>query len=206
MYIDFKTAMGLLSVAIMLAAYGTQLRKTYRGESEPHPISWVGFGFLTGVGYVVQWQKGAEAGSWVMGLTAVFCLLIAGMSQYKKHWHLRDFGAEDWKAFVGGVVVFAVYLLSLRYSWGALVSALLATSADLLLYKPIISHVRRTPERESATAYGLNSLKFVPSFFAMGAYSMETCLYPGALVVANAFTAAYILHRRKQLARMAAIE
>src|SRR5665213_2328311 len=74
----FKELMGYLAVAIMLIAYGVQLIQTYRGKSEPHPITWIGFGFLVGAGYLVQLQKGAGPGSWVMGLTAIFCLLAAG--------------------------------------------------------------------------------------------------------------------------------
>lgn len=199
MTIDFKTAMGLLAVVIMLAAYGVNLWKTYIGKSEPHPIAWIGFGLLTGIGFVIQWQKGAGAGGWVMGLTAIFCIFIAAMSQYKRRWHLSDFDREDWSSFAGGIVVFAIYLLSLRLSWGALISASLATLADLWLYVPILKKVWSYPETENATAYFLNSLKFVPALFAMDAYSVETCLYPSALIVANAFTAAYAILRRKWL-------
>ena len=54
------------------------------------------------------------------------------------------------------------------------------------------------PEKESATAYGLNSLKFVPSLFAMEAYSVETCLYPSAMVVINIIVVIYLIWRRNR--------
>ncbi len=55
----FGFIMGTLAVVIMLFAYGLQLRKTWKGISEPHPIAWFGFGLLTAIGYLVQWQEGA---------------------------------------------------------------------------------------------------------------------------------------------------
>jgi hypothetical protein len=197
--LDFKDTMGGLAVVIMLAAYIVQLWKTYEGKSEPHPIAWFGFGLLTGVGYLVQWQKGAGAGSWVMGVTAIFCFLVGGMSQYKRRWKVGDFDFWDWVALGAGGGLFALYLMSRNLSWGPLVSAVLATAADLVLYIPIFKKAWMLPEKENRTSYGLNSLKFVPSFFAMDSYSWETCLYPGALVAMNAIVVAYLSWRRQQL-------
>jgi len=197
--LEFKDAMGGLAVAIMGVAYGVQLWKTYEGKSEPHPIAWFGFGLLTGVGFFVQWQKGAGAGSWVMGVTAIFCLLVGGMSQYKRNWQLRDFDWWDWGALLGGACLFFLYVTSKDFSWGPFISAVLATSADLVLYIPIFKKAWMLPEKENATAYGLNSLKFAPSLLAMDTYSVETCLYPAALVVINAIVVLYLLCRRRSV-------
>ena len=194
-----KILMGGLAVAIMLLAYVLQLYKTWKGISEPHPIAWFGFGLLTGVGYLVQLQKGAGAGSWVMGITAIFCFLVGGMSQYKKHWRLINFNGWDWGALIAGIGLFALYLICAKLAWGPIVSAILATSADLVLYIPIFKKAWMEPEKEYVPSYGLNSLKFVPSIFAMGSYSVETCLYPLSLIIANAVVVIYLGWRRKCL-------
>jgi hypothetical protein len=199
----YKNLMGSLAVAIMLVAYGVQLWKTYEGKSEPHPIAWFGFGFLTAIGFFVQWQKGAGPGSWVMGVTAVFCFLVGAMSQYKRRWRPSDFDRWDWASLVGGGSLFGLYLISRDLSWGPLVSACLATTADLVLYWPIFKKGWILPGKENATAYGLNSLKFVPSLFAMDAYSVETYLYPAAMVVINAIVVFFLLWRRRQLRMLA---
>lgn len=196
-----KVLMGSLAVAIMLVAYGLQLWRTYEGKSEPHPIAWFGFGLLTGAGFLVQWQKGAGAGSWVMGLTAIFCILVGGMSQYKKHWRMSDFDRWDWAALILGGGLFVIYLISRNLSLGPLVSACLVTAADLVLYWPIIHRSRTYPHKEYAPAYGLNSLKFVPSLFAMGDRSYETCLYPSVMIGINAYVFGYLYWRRAQLAK-----
>ncbi len=196
-----KNLMGGLAVAMMLLACGVQLSKTYAGKAEPHPIAWFGFGLLTGVGFLIQWQKSAGPGSWVMGSTAIGCILVGSMSQYMKRWRLSDFDRWDWGALAAGAGFFAFYLRSRNLSFGPLVSAVLATSADLVLYIPIFKNAWLLPRKETATAYGLNSLKFLPSLFAMDSYSVETCLYPSAMIVINATVVLYLAVRRQRLAQ-----
>jgi len=149
---------------------------------------------------LVQIQKEAGAGSWVMGATAIFCVLISGMAQYKRRWLLKEFGRWDWGALAAGIALFALYLGSKNFSWGPILSAALATSADLVLYVPIFTKAWTLPQMENRTSYALNSLKFIPSFFAMESYSWETCLYPAALVVMNAVVVIYLFWRRRCLA------
>ncbi len=185
----------------MFVAYTWQLWKIWNGASKPHPIAWIGFGLLTGIGYLVQYQEGAGAGSWVMGLTAIFCFLIAGMSQYKVRWQKSDFNNWDWAALILGIGLFVLYLISKRLAWGPTLSAILATLADLVFYIPIFRKAWMLPYDEFAPAYTLNSLKFVPSMFAMSAYSTATCLYPFAMIFANAIVVFYLLWRRKCLTR-----
>jgi hypothetical protein len=199
--IGYKNALGLMALVIMFAAYGIQLWKTTQGKSEPHPIAWFGFGLLTGVGYLVQWQKGAGPGGWVMGVTALFCFLVAGLSQYKRRWQLTDFDKWDWGAMLSGVGLFLLYIASRGLSSGPLVSAILATSADLALYIPIFKRAWMLPRKEVATAYGLNGVKFLPSLFAMENYSVETLLYPTALFVTNLAVVVYLRWRRRCVPR-----
>ena len=192
--------MGNLAIAIMLLAYSLQIWKINKGISKPHLITWFGFGLLTGIGYLVQRQEGAGAGSWVMGLTALFCFLIAGMTQYKNHWRISDFDFWDWASFVLGIILFALYLTCKHLSWGPITSAILATLADLVLYGPTLKEAWSKPENEYWPAYALNSLKFLPSLFAMDNYSTATCLYPAALVFMNGFMVFYFWWRKNSLA------
>jgi hypothetical protein len=182
----------------MVFAYSAQLCKTYKGKSEPHPIAWFGFGFLTVMGFLIQWQKGAGAGSWVMGMSSVFCFFVGGMSCYKKEWKRNDFDGWDWSALTAGAGLLVLYLISRNLSSGPLVSVVLVTVANLVLYTPIFKRTWMLPGKESATAYGLNSLKFVPSLFAMDVHSIETCLYPTALAIINAIVVVHLIRRRNR--------
>ena len=91
--LTFKDSMGALAVAITLVAYGIYVWQTLRGEARPHPLSWLIFGILTGTAYLVQVDEAAGAGSWVMGITAVVCLLLCLMSFWRGE---RAFPWYEW--------------------------------------------------------------------------------------------------------------
>lgn len=189
---DSKSLMGASSVAIMLLAYAIYIWQTAREEGvRPHPFSWFLWGFVTGVAYLVQVSQGAGAGSWVVGLTSLICVLIGAFSFLKHQWYFSVF---DWLSLAAGLAVFAFYLLSRKPTE----SAVLATVTDVIGYASTIKQGWREPEKDSATSFALNSAKFVPSIFALNSYSVATCLYPATLVVMNAAVAAMLLLRRRK--------
>lgn len=194
-----RVTMGLLGLVITGAAYAVMIWKTLTGKARPHPIAWYGFGALTAVGFFVQWQKGAGAGSWVLGLTFVACFVVGWLSQWKGHWRVRDFDSWDWLALTLGLGCGTLYVSSWNLSLGPLVSAVWATLGDLILYAPILKNAWAKPDDENATGYFLNSVKFLPTFAAMHVWSWETCVYPAALVFMNGFVVLYLFWRGRRL-------
>jgi hypothetical protein len=189
----FKVAMGALSVVIMLIAYAIYLWQTAREDGvRPHPFSWFLWGFVTGVVYLVQITQGGAAGSWVVGFTSLFCLLIGGFSLFKHRWQFSPF---DWLSLGTGLLVFAYYLLSKNPTW----SAILATTTDVIGYASTIKKGWAEPNKDSATSFALNSAKFVPSLLALGSYSLATWLYPATLVLMNGAVATMLLLRRRRI-------
>jgi hypothetical protein len=195
----FQLAMGVLGVVITTAAYAVMIWKTVRGEARPHPMAWYGFGALTAVGYFVQWQKGAGAGSWVFELTSLACFVVGAISQWKGCWRIRDFDAWDWLALGLGLGCSILYAVSRNLAFGPLASAAWATIGDLILYTPILKNAWQNPNDENPTGYLLNAIKFIPSFAAMNVWSVETCLYPVALVLMNGFVVFYLNWRKTVL-------
>lgn len=193
MGIAFKPAMGALSVVIMLVAYSIYIWQTSRaGGVRPHPFSWFLWGFVTGVAYLVQVTQGAGPGSWVVGLTALICFLIGGLSFFKHRWRFSLF---DWCALAAGLLVFGYYLLSKNPT----LSAVLATTTDVIGYASTIKKGWTEPHKDSATSFALNSAKFIPSLLALESYSLATWLYPATLVLVNGAVATLLLVRRRQL-------
>jgi hypothetical protein len=188
-----KDAMGALAVVITLAAYGIYVWQTLRGEARPHPLSWLIFAILTGTGYLVQVDEAAGAGSWVMGITAIVCLLLCVMSFSRGE---RAFPWYEWAFLVAAAVVFAFYL----WSHQPAVSATLAAAVAVLGFGPTLTKAWARPASDSVTTFTLNGLKFVPAFFAMDTLTVATCVMPAALVVANLAVALIIYVRRKQTA------
>jgi hypothetical protein len=181
--------MGAFAVVITLVAYGIYVWQTLRGEARPHPLSWLIFGILTGTAYLVQVDEAAGPGSWVMGITAVVCLLLCLMSFWRGE---RTFPWYEWAFLVAAAVIFIFYLLSRQPT----TAAVLAAIVSVLGFGPTVTKAWQRPHSDSITTFSLNSIKFIPAFFAMDSFSVATCVMPAALVVANAAVALIIYVRR----------
>jgi hypothetical protein len=187
--ITFKDFMGGLAVVITLVAYGIYVWQTLRGEARPHPLSWLIFGILTGTAYLVQLDEAAGPGSWVMGITAVVCLLLCLMSFWRGE---RTFPWYEWAFLFAAAIIFIFYLWSREPT----ISAVLAAVVSVLGFGPTVTKAWPRPHSDSITTFALNSIKFVPAFFAMDNLSLATCVMPAALVLANAAVALIIYARR----------
>jgi hypothetical protein len=189
--ITFKTAMGALAVVIALVAYGIYAWQTLRGQTRPHPLSWLIFGILTGTGYWVQLDEAAGPGSWVMGITTVVCLLLCVMSFLQGE---RVFPWYEWAFLAAAAIIFVFYLLSRQPTTAAVLAAIVA----VLGFGPTVTKAWARPHSDSITTFALNSIKFVPAFFALDTLTVATCVMPAALVVANAAVALIIFARRRK--------
>ena len=206
----FKDLMGALAVVIAVVAYAIYAWKTLRGKTRPHPLSWLIFGILTGTGYLVQLDQAAGPGSWVMGVTTIVCLLLCVTSFLKGE---RVFPWYEWAFLAAAAIVFGFYLWSRSpellaattsgpvregmIANGPAISALLASFVNVLGFGPTVTKAWSRPHSDSVTTFVLNSLKFVPSFFAMDSLSIATCALPATLVIANAAVALVIYGRRR---------
>jgi chromate transport protein ChrA len=191
---DFKELMGALAVLIALVAYGVYGWQTAAGQTRPHPLSWLIFGLLTATGFLVQWNEKAGPGSWVMGVTAAICFILAAVSVKKGE---RTFPWYEWAFLIAAGVVFLFYLWTKEPTS----SAVLATAVDVLGYGPTLTKAWSRPASDSVTSFALNSLKFIPSLFAMDNVSVATCVYPSTLIVVNGAVAILLLWRRAQMSK-----
>jgi hypothetical protein len=186
-----KTALGLLSIGIGAAAYTVYIGQTAKKKGvQPHPLSWILWGLVTGVAYLVQRERGGAAGSWVTGFTSCVCFLIGGLSLAKRTWRFSRF---DKVSIWFGLGVLLFYVLSRNPTH----SAILATIVDVVGYLPTVKKAWIEPYKDSATSFSLNSVKFVPALLALQSYSVATWLYPVTLVVVNGGVATLLLVRRR---------
>lgn len=186
--------MGYLSVAITLTGYVLYITSMYRKASpekqiKPHPLSWSLFGFLTATGWLAQEMKGGHDGSWCLGITSLFCFLIATLSFKRYSWR---FEKKDWVFVVVGMVLF---LYSVFVQTPA-ISATLATLADLAGYGPTLRKGWRQPYTDNPVNFTFNSVKCIPAILALASYSWATCVYLVMLIGMNGFVATMLIARR----------
>jgi len=196
----FKLSMGYFSIAITFWAYLLYIASMFREVDaagrriEPHPLSWMLFGFLTGIGWLVQVAEGGQAGSWCLGVTAFFCFGIAGISWWKHEWR---FSWDEWVWVAVGVCLFLFYLLTKAST----LAVTLAVLADMAGYGPTVKKGWGNPYKDNPTVFALNSAKCIPALLALSAYSWDTSLYLWMLLVANGLVAAMLVLRRRHMDR-----
>jgi hypothetical protein len=198
-----KVVLSLAGTGIALTGYCWTIYKTYRGRSAPNPMSWFGFGGLTGVGALVQHEMGAGIGALTMDVTALACIVQGGASVLWKEggWHWSDFKVEDWCALTAGTACFAVFMLSNCLSLTPLVSAAFATIADFFLYAPAIRSSWTFPRGENAFGYSMQSAKNLPAIASLPSFSPASWIYPMMLLWMNAAMIVYFLSRRLFVSR-----
>jgi hypothetical protein len=186
---DYKTLLGLLSGAMALLAYYIYLKDVFANKTRPHMFSWLIWGLLASTAYFGQVSGKAGPGEWVTGLTALGCLLIFVVAIFKgeKDIHKID---KYLLAIASLSIVLLVVVNDDRVSTTLAIVALVIGSfltTKKAYYKP---------DEETAKTFALNSIKFVPSIFALSTYSYLTVAYPVSALVTNAVIAIVIVLRR----------
>lgn len=196
----YKPACGVASVIISIAAYTRYLRRTSEeGGIQPHPFSWLPWGLVSTVAFLVQLtQGGGWWGSMVTGITAAACFAIVFQTFRKHDWQFDRFDQFLLALSVGALIIYAYcYLWGKDPTW----SAVLATLTDVLGYAPTIRKGWVAPDTDDARSFLWNGIKFVPAVLALGSYSLATVLYPATLVVVNCGVWAMLLIRGRTVLR-----
>lgn len=156
-----KATLGAISVLISAFAYGIYISQTIRNEDvQPHQFLWLLWGFVSDVAALVQWTKGAGAGTWVTAFTAFVCFIIGVLTLLKHSWRFSRF---DWLCLAIGIIVVAFDVIAKNTT----TSAVFATGAGLVGYYYTIKKGWSSPYTDSATSFALNSAKFIPALFAL---------------------------------------
>jgi|SRR6185312_1134310 len=192
---NLKLFLGTLSVLISIPAYAIYIRETIKKDGiQPHPFSWLLWGFVTTIAALAQHAEDGGPGLWVTAFTAVICFLIGILTLSKNDWH---FSKSDWTALIVGTIAALLY----AFQRNATAAAVLATIADVIAYKPTVTKGWIDPSTETPTSFLLNSMKFIPALAALNSYSIATSLYPATLVVVNGAVWLMLLFRHRQLGR-----
>ncbi len=186
-----KNILGLVSVAVSMAGYGSYLVSIFRKRTKPHAFSWLVWSILMAIVFFAQMSDKGGAGSWVTGVSALMCSLIAMAAI--RHGE-KSITRSDWLAFIGALIAIPVW----RLTKDPLAAVLVATVIDALAYYPTFRKSYLKPFEENFQTYCLDILKWVVAFFALEHYSAVTLTYPLFLLAANSTLVAMILVRRQK--------
>ncbi|HTH72754.1 MAG TPA: hypothetical protein VL737_05355 [Candidatus Pristimantibacillus sp.] len=177
-----KLFFGVLSLIPAVIAYYLYFRDMFRGKTKPHGFSWLVWGLLSGTGFLAQISAHAGIGAWATGLTSVASLTIAGFA--------LKLGTTRPTRFDWTLLYMALSSLLLLFVVKSEEAALWLTLIALVAgFAMNIRKAYRKPSEENATAFWLNTLKFIPAIFALNSFVFLTVAYPLVAAVGNAAVA-----------------
>jgi hypothetical protein len=190
----YKIAFGTVSLGVTVAAYWVYFHKILNEPNiRPQPTSWLIWGLVTLIAYVMQQLRGAGPGSWTTLLTVAACVEIVYMAIRKKK--------EDWRfTWLDGTSLGLALLAVSCYAAtrDPTYAAVFATLADVIGYGPTISKSWSDPYSDSALAFSLNAAKFIVALPALWPWSIATSLYPLVVAIMNSIVTAILLKQRRE--------
>ena len=190
-FMDYKTILGIAALVIDIPSYVLYFRDIYFRNTRPHVFSWFVWSLLTGIAFFAQISKGAGVGAWVTGLTSVLCLLIAVIALFRGE---KIITKVDWISFVAAFFGIILWV----FTDSPLAAVIVVSIVDLLGFVPTFRKSYHRPFQESPWPFGLGSLKFGISLFALESFNLTTALYPATLVISNGIFVIMLLIRRQR--------
>ena len=187
---EYKILLGLAAAGVGIAAYAYYFRGILAGKTKPHVFTWLVWALITSIVFAAQVQKGAGPGAWVTGVTALCTFLVAAIA-FKSGY--KDIRLLDWFCLAGALLGLGLWITT-KDPLSAVVTV---TLVDAIAFLPTFRKAYRKPFEENATAFALNSLKFIVGLAALETYALATWLYPASLVLTNGAFALMLLLRRR---------
>ena len=190
---DYKTALGALSVIFALLQYGPYIRDVLRNKTKPHAFSWFVWSLPSGIVFAAQLVKGGEAGAWASGVSTFLCTIIFILCFWRGE---KNITRLDVVALLLGLVAIALWIIT-DDPFDAVV---LTTVADLIGFVPTVRKSVAKPYEETASTYLVSVIKWTLSILALGSMSATNVIYPLAMIISNAAMVFFLFYRRKQIA------
>lgn len=173
-----KDFIGLVTVALALIGLVPYIIDIFRNKTKPHIFTWVVWALVTFLAFLVQWQKGAGAGSWTTGVTGILTIFIAFISLKKGS---RDITTSDVIIFVAALLAIIPWLLTKDPT----ISIIILTAIDALAFVPTMRKTVNDPTSETMSSYIINAVRHSLSIVALSNYNLGTYLYPAVVALCN---------------------
>ena len=196
-----KELFGSIAFVLTFVLFVPYIRSIRRGETIPHPFSWMVWGLGTFIVCFAQLADGAGIGAWPIGLSGLITCYIAYLA-LARHLALArnslvDITRADWVLFLLALSALPAWYATSDPLW----AVILLTTADLMGFGPTLRRAYRYPYQEHASffAWGCSRNLFV--ILALEHYSWTTVLFPAAVGIACLLVAMFLVIRRRMVPR-----
>lgn len=188
---NYKIIFSYIAIVISFVGILPYFINIFKGKTKPHAFSWLTWGVAGAIVFFAQIFKHAGPGAWVTGLGTLPCFAIFFIALKKGQ---RDFSTFDWTSLLVSLLAIILWI----FTNDPTLSVILVTLNDAVGFLPSIRKGYRFPFEETASTYGIASIKWIFGIVALQTYSVATWLYPASLIFTNgAFTIMLLVRRRK---------
>lgn len=152
-------------------------------------FSWIIWAIVNGVAFIGPYNRGAGAGSWVAGFTALLCVTIAVLCVFYGE---KRIVKSDWLAFIVALATIPLWYFT-HDPLGALILAILIDVAGCY---PTVRKSYINPYEENVFTWSISGMRSLVSFFAIEQYSLVTMIFPLAMLFTNGGIALLLVWRR----------
>lgn len=187
---DLTRLYSTLSIVIAFATFLPYFYELWKGTAKPHVYSWITWGVLTGLGFVLSQNGGGGEGAWVFAAMSVDCFIVAAVAIVRGKMEITR---ADRLTFAAAMVAMAFY----AFTRDAVTSVILAVSIDTAGFFPTFRKSYAKPFEEPLAPYAIATFSYVFSVLALTTFSFVTALYPLVLIATNAAFVTFLLVRRR---------
>ncbi len=189
---EYKTILGLLTILIHTVSYGAYFIGIWKGQTKPHAFTWLVWGIINAVAFSAVFVSGGDAGSWVLGINTILCLVTAFIGFKQKH---VEYDKYDWIALLGGLIGILLWWLTKN----PLYAIILIAISDIIALVPTIRKAYKFPFEENALSFAVGAINYPIAILALNTLTFTTWLYPAVIGLTDAILVVLILIRRKKL-------
>lgn len=192
--IDFKIVATILSLVLGVLSYIPYIRSMVRGQTTPHPYTWLIWAITTGTAAVGGWYGGGGYGVLLLALWSVLTFLVFLLS--------FKYGTKN--ITKGDVALLVLALLAILVWWqlnAPLLSILMVTAIDAFGYVPTIRKSFEEPWSESLSSWFLFTATALVGLIALAQYNFLTVVYLAMSATLNAIVMGICLFRRRNISK-----
>lgn len=185
---------GLVAVALVFIAYIPYLRDIVKGNVRPHPFTWLVWGITAASIFSVQSANGSGAGAYGSAAVALFAFTIFFTVYRKNRVTITTLDIVCLATALIGIVFWLVIQQPL-------ISIILLMSIELIGFIPTLIKGWEKPYEDSASLWGINSLRHIAGLIAIENYNLVTIINPLFWIALSFCFCGILLLRRQRVGR-----
>jgi hypothetical protein len=171
--ISLKAIFGILSSLAILAGALPYLKDIHLRQVHPHVLSWIGWGFLTGLGAFAMLAEGSQWAVAILFANTVACFAIAFYAIVR--------GVGTWESSRYDMILFGLGFVGL-FLWqvldAPLIALVCAIVADFCFGLPTVFKTWQDPKTETPFVWIMATLSGALSLLALRNFTFAESAYP----------------------------